>query len=217
MSTSTLYTAAATDQFLVSYNSVYATARAGSNLMLLNAFDTGGYYHLIADQEYGGGTYYCIVALLRFDTSGIPDDDVVSSATLALYPQPSYGVQGSPGSLEAYAVDLGASFGTEDWVAGADISGLTKLASIAAASFTTGAYRSLSSESAFLAAINRTGNTDILLCTSRFRTGDAPATELEGFYFLETEEGSSYRPRLTVEHAAAGISIPLLNHLLLGD
>ena len=204
MATTTVY-AGTNDGYITSVNATYATARSGGTLSVTNAG-----VDLWIDQ-YNGSPYELYCAYLEFDTSGIPDTDVVSAARLYLYPETTFGpIFGSPGALEAYAYDWGGgTLTTADWVAGASVSGLTKLASIAAGSFTAGAYRQLTSEAAFPAAINKTGSTLLYLCTADFRTGSAPAAE-DGYGTCSADDsGGIYAPKLEIDHApAAGGSKP---------
>ena len=211
MATSVFYPSS--NGFVVSAasSSNYAAARAGTEYTEFYAHDDNT---LWVQQSKDGSSYALLVALLRFDTSSLPDTDEVSSPVLSLFPHASTPVFGSPGDLEVYPAAFGASLGTEDWVPGANISGMTKLASIAAASFTSGAYRALTSEAAFAAAISKTGYTDILLVTSLFRLGTAP-TGVDGFRFSSMEASSSYRPKLTVEHSAAPPAYNMHLHNLL--
>ena len=193
--------------FVVSIAGNYSNARAGTDY---KEFHAHGDNVLHAQQGLlDGGNYYILLqALLRFDTSAI-GSDTVTAATLSLYSQDR---GGSPGDLEVYGGSFGASLGTEDWVPGASVSGL--LASITYASFTAGAYRDLTSEADFKDAINKSGNTDLVLVTSKFRAGTAP-TGPDYFACYSVERGGSYRPRLTVEHSAAPPAYNMHLHNLL--
>ena len=192
MSTTTIYTTTA-DGYLKSENATYSTARAGGTITKLD-----NYQDIWVDQAPG---YLLYCAFLAFDTSGIPDDDEISAATLSLYPHESDAYAGSPGTLEVYAYDFGSSLETGDWVAGADVSALTLVASTTTSGWTTGARRALASQEAFKAAINKIGSTRLFICLSGFRTGDAPASE-SWFGFHSAEKGAGYAPMLVVEHAA---------------
>jgi len=147
--------------------------------------------------QYKEGSYfYCYSGYLDFDTSSIPDTDEISAVTLSLY---AINAEGSPGALEVYAYDWGEELTFADWIAGADVAAMTLLASYSG-TWSGGAYRALTSETAFKAAINKTGVTRLFLCTTNFRTGSAP-TAKDGYTFYATEKGTTYRPKLVIEHA----------------
>ena len=193
MSTTTVYPSTA-DGYLTSGSDVsYATARSGGAVR--NIHNTDG--AMLVDQYKGGdGYFYCRSGYLDFDTSSIPDTDEISAVTLSLYAIQAYG---SPGALEVYAYDWGEELTFADWIAGADVAAMTLLASYSG-TWSGGAYRALTSETAFKAAINKTGVTRLFLCTTKFRTGSAPSDE-DGYTFYATEKGTTYRPKLVIEHA----------------
>lgn len=199
MSTTTVYSSTA-DGYLYSDNPTYSTARSGGTIDVAS-----GDNEIFVDQQLSSGpTYILYNGYLDFDTSSIPDGDVISAVTLSLYPEGTYTYGGSPGALEAYAHDWGATLGTDDWVPGADVSAKTLLASWTG-SWTAGAYRDLTSETAFKAAINKTGTTRLFLCISGFRTGTAPTGE-DYYGFYTANKGDGYKPKLVIEHAAAAAS-----------
>ena len=195
MSTTTVYPSTA-DGYLTSGSNVsYATARSGGKYQQINS--TGDFMWVTQYKE-GSDYFYCYSGYLDFDTSSIPDTDEISAVTLSLYAISSYG---TPGALEVYAYDWGEELTFADWIAGADVAAMTLLASYPG-TWSGGAYRALTSETAFKAAINKTGVTRLFLCTTKFRTGSAPSDE-DGYTFYATEKGTTYRPKLVIEHAAA--------------
>lgn len=202
MSTSVFYPSS--NGFIVSVASNYNTARAGGDY---KEFHAHGDNVLFIQQQRDGSTYILLQALLRFDTSSI-GSDTITAATLSLYPQDRVG---TPGDLEVYPADFGASLGVGSWVPGASLS--DKLASIAYASFANGAYRDLTSTADFKDYVNGSGNTDLVVVTGKFSAGTAP-TDVEAYAFSSVEASSSYRPKLTIEHSAApsGLSIPVAMH-----
>ena len=193
MSTTTVYPSTA-DGYLTSGSNVsYATARSGGAYRAIhNTDDT-----MLVDQyPSGGGYFYCRSGYLDFDTSSIPDTDEIFAVTLSLYAIYAFG---SPGALEVYAYDWGEELTFADWIAGADVAAMTLLASYSGR-WSGGAYRALTSETAFKAAINKTGVTRLFLCTTKFRTGSAPS-DRDGYTFYATEKVTTYRPKLVIEHA----------------
>ena len=193
MSTTTVYPSTA-DGFLSSGSNVsYATARSGGAVQKI--YNTANYMSVIQYLD-GSDYFYCCSGYLDFDTSSIPDTDEISAVTLSLYAINTYG---SPGALEVYAYDWGEELTFADWIAGADVAAMTLLASYSG-TWSGGAYRALTSETAFKAAINKTGVTRLFLCTTNFRTGSAPS-DRDGYTFHATEKGTTYRPKLVIEHA----------------
>ena len=196
MSTTTVYPSTA-DGYLESGSNVsYATARSGGAVQKIHNTDDDMWV-----DQYSGNKFYCYSGYLDFDTSSIPDTDEISAVTLSLYAIQAYG---SPGALEVYAYDWGEELTFADWIAGADVAAMTLLASYPG-TWSGGAYRALTSKTAFKAAINKTGVTRLFLCTTKFRTGSAP-TDKNGYTFYATEKGTTYRPKLVIEHAAAAAS-----------
>lgn len=192
MSTTTVYPSTA-DGYLVSGSNVsYATARSGGEVWGINNTAKD----MWVDQYKAGSYFVCHSGYLDFDTSSIPDTDEISAVTLSLYAIQAYG---SPGALEVYAYDWGEELTFADWIAGADVAAMTLLASYSG-TWSGGAYRALTSETAFKAAINKTGVTRLFLCTTNFRTGSAPS-DRDGYTFYATEKGTTYRPKLVIEHA----------------
>ena len=198
MSTTTVYPSTA-DGYLTSGSDVsYATARSGGAVQEIHNTANDMW---VAQRRKGDDSdpyYYCYSGYLDFDTSSIPDTDEISAVTLSLHAIDFYG---TPGALEVYAYDWGKELTFADWIAGADVAAMTLLASYPG-TWSGGAYRALTSETAFKAAINKTGVTRLFLCTTNFRTGSAPSDE-DGYTFYATEKGTTYRPKLVIEHAAA--------------
>jgi hypothetical protein len=189
----TVYSSA--DGFLMSENSSYALARASATYSFadINSVTVG--------QQIFAPSYYLSEAFLAFDTSEIAAGDEVTSAVLSLYGQ----LDGTTTNfvMEAYASDWGASLGLTDWVAGADLGGLTLLASYdMAGGWPTNQYTNLSSEDAFLDAIVKEGTTRIVLVSNRMRLGTAPSNDEQVGVWMHTK-GSGYQPKLVVEYGAA--------------
>lgn len=196
--------------YLRSIHGTYATARSGGTV---TASSSSPYSYV--EQWLNISNYQLYAAYERFP---IPDlsDRRVTAVTLSLYPAPDgEHLFGSPGELECYAYNWGDSLTSADWVPGASVGDMTKLASVAAGSWTAGAYRALTSTEAFKKAVKAASGGALYLyfCTADFRSGTAPSAE-DGYGFCSFFATSGVRPRLAITHEA---SIPLLNHLLLGD
>lgn len=194
MASPLVVTAGASDGQVLSYSATYLTARAGTGSLgndhTANNYDLG--------QVYTGGTYYLYELFIQFDTSGIPDDATVTAVELKLR---------FSAALYTYTVnvrehDWGTAVTNTDWVAGADASGKTLLASYASASLNGSGYTTFTSEDAFITAINKTGATRMVICSSRVENGDVPVGN-ERLLFYPSEKGAGYTPTLTVTYTEA--------------
>lgn len=189
----------ASDGYLSSSDSAYATARAGAALAA-----TTGATDLQVDQFSNGSTRFIRVSYVSFDTSAISDSDVVSSVALDLWLTTDSST--TDFTVEARDYDWGATLTTTDWVAGASVSGLPLSASLATSGIgSTGAYKTFTSDPSFTSVTNiKTGIVHLLLHSSRFRNGDAPANGVtEGVNFQEADNtGTTQDPKLTITHAA---------------
>lgn len=184
--------------FIRSANATYSTARSSGTLTL---FTTNPAY---VGQRYVSGEYRLYEALLAFDTSGIPNDATVTAATLIL---DGYGgTLTQDFTIQARAYDFGATVATGDWVSGnpsdtPSIDDYTLLATFDTTGWTTGgADNSFSSESAFPGAINVTGETRIVLGSSRHLNGDTPSgdNEYATFYWA-----TDHYPQLDITYTPA--------------
>lgn len=170
------------------YTSVSSDATGGGD-------DTSA--KLYATRELNGGIYYIAVALLRWDTSSIPDTDVVSAATLDIYVETD---TANPDSLSVVAdwYDYGGSAGVNgDW-ANLD-SGAAAISGVTIASLTEGAVNTLTLGD-YAGNVNKAGYTGLRLGISK-RASDAPPTGFTGLVFAGYESANQ-EPRLNVTHAA---------------
>ena len=131
--------------------------------------------------------YTTYESFLQFDTSILPDTAIIDTVVLKLYYDMSiYGADPDYGYymnyvthvVEARIKDWGTDVTSADWVAGASLSGLTK---VATRSFAGGTYhysgpKVFTSEAAFAANINKTGITYLILCTDRQVAGTIPTS-----------------------------------------
>jgi len=187
----------------------YPPARAGTGSDL---FDYLGVSSTLAYVGQYCGTWayvpYVWETFLGFDTSSIPDGDTVSAAVLRVT---SYADSSTTDfDIQARLRDWGTTVTTADWVAGADLSGLTLLGSYATSSgFTANTGYDLS-DTAMAANVNKTGSTRMLLCSSRTTNNNAPTTpEYVGTYSSDYT-GTTRDPKLTVTYAAGGSTLFLM-------
>jgi len=195
---STFYDVAA-GGFIQSTDAVYATSRAGAALTV----DAAGSQAQVG-QWHNGAAYFNWEAFIGWDTSAIPDTDVVSAATLDIYVSTD-GSTAAEFVYEVFASAWGGALDVGDWVPGANLAALTRIAYLdTAASGGTGA-KTFTSEAGFPAAVSKTGITYVMIASSRMRTNNAPAasgSEFGFFYVNEITPGSIFVPKLTVTHAA---------------
>jgi hypothetical protein len=180
--------------------STYATARTGSTLTA----DTAGTTFTVGqDATVSKGTAYdCWEGFLSFDTSGITDTDLVSSIVLDLWLVTDSSV--TDFTLEARERDWGASLTTADWVSGASLGALTLMASIATSGIgATGAYKTLTSQAAFLTATNlKTGTVYLIVDSSRHVGNNTPTGDEFVILSSADNSGTTQDPKLTITHAA---------------
>lgn len=173
----------------------YADARSGAgtkSLMGETSTDRVG-------QRLSSGTYYCWEAFAYWDTSSLSDALVIADAYIDL--RGSSDASTTAFDLEVRARDYGGSVQTSDYVAGADLSGLTLLATISSELVDTTYYVRSHPESALKSAINLTGNTQVLIHSSRQRTNDAPSGDEYWSLYGGT---SGAKLRLRVEYLTTG-------------
>lgn len=187
----------------------YALARAGTGSL---AADTASTTFKVGQSRLNGSdTSNCWEGFISFDTSAITDSDTVSVVTLDLWLVTD--VSTTDFTIEARERDWGATLTTADYVAGASLSGLTLMASISTSGIgATGAYKTLTSQAAFLTATNlKTGTVYLLVDDSLEVAGTAPSSGVnENVLFSSADNaGTTQDPKLTITHAAAPSAMPL--------
>ncbi len=186
MTTST-FTVGGTVADIYSSNATYATARAGSSLTARSS-------SAVVGQTTGYGVYETFIS---FDTSSIPDTDDIISVTLELYL--STDASAADFVVQARLHDWGASVTTADWVAGADLSGKTLLATLDSNGIgATGSLKAFTSDAAFKSNINKTGVTYIILCSKEQVDNSAPTGNE---YLSFASAADLLYQKLTVVHA----------------
>ena len=199
--TYTIFSNAANDGYVNSENATYATARAGSSLIATaNTAD-------IFIGQLQSGSFGVYEGFVNFTTSAA--SGTITSATLSLYGQ----FDGSDTDFTVNARNSDYTAGgltTADWIAGASLSGQTLLATFATSGgWSDAAYNSFTSQAAFLTNINQSGNTGIILSSSRHEGNNAPGTgtfEYVGAYGA-AQTGTTNDPRLVIE-ATTGFTRP---------
>ena len=167
-----------------SNNVVYATARVGSNLSAESTVSIGQHT-----------TYYVWEGFLDFDTSSLGSTAIVSEAILAI--RPSNNSSDTDFTLTAALSAWGASLTTTDWVAGADLAALTTLATLTTVGISTTTYNDFV-DVAMPANISLTGNTRMLIYSSRHSGNNTPTTQ-EYIDLYSSFPGRN--PRLTITYS----------------
>lgn len=185
------------DGQVFSYNADYATARSTA----VTANDSSVYQS--TGQIYVTGTRYCYELFNKFDTSSVGAGSTVTVATYSLYGYADLSTT-DDFTIEARIRDWGATLELADWVAGDSLGDYTLVASHATSGgWSTSAYTALTSESAFLTSISKTGTTYVMANSSRHRTGDGPSgSEYVTAYSSDdaTGGGTDRDPKLYVEY-----------------
>lgn len=189
MTTYTIYGNTA-DGWIFSSNANYATARAGSGLTV----NTTG-PPVWNGQEVAAAVYYIYETFLQFDCSVIDAGETVSSAFLNCYLHTD--LSSDDYTINAKAHDWGASLTTADWVAGADLSGLTQLGVLATSGLSAG-YNVFSDVAMAGHVDAKSATTGVLLASNLVEAGTAPTgTEVVAFYSAN-QSGTSFDPALDV-------------------
>jgi len=194
MQTLTVYSESPDGYIISDDASSYAEARAGTGDYLM--VDTTALYSRCG-QAYQTGVYFCWESFFSFDTSSLPDNANIMSVTLSFYDESDDSV--TDFTVEARLCDWGSELTVADWISGANLGSYTLLASKATSGWTIGQYNALTSESAFLSNINKTGKTRIVVCSSRMRNGDVP-TGTEWIDLFNYRKGDGYWAKLVVEY-----------------
>lgn len=190
-----VFFASTADAYFQSSSTTYATARAGTGTLIAGS-DLSSIGR--AGQTLSGADYFCYESLVSFDTSSIDDAAVITDVALAL--SGSSDQSATDFVIQARLHDWGASVTTADWVAGADLSSKTLLATWNTSGYSAD-YNTFTSETAFISNVSLTGTTYILLCSKEQTDNSAPTgNEYVDFNSANTS-GTSQDPKLTVTYS----------------
>jgi hypothetical protein len=139
---------------------------------------------------------------LSFNASAVAGS--ASVGTLSLYGADAFGLD-TAFTTEARAHPWSSgNLTTADWVAGASLSALTRLATRASAGFTTSGYNAFTSDVAMLAAIDAHGTLDMLLCSARQTAGTAPSDGEYLEWISADASGTAQDPKIDITTIDAG-------------
>lgn len=173
-----------------SSNATYATARTGGTLNI-----SGN--HLVGQLP----GYSCDEAFVIFDTSGIPDTDTVSAVVASFDGNLNGSTADFVAGLAASSYNGGAVV-TGDWVSGAAIP-TPELGTWNSSGYSAD-YNAFTETADFKTAINKTGNTSLIIYSQSHRDGTTP-TANEYVYFTDADAaGTTTDPKLDITHAAGG-------------
>ena len=176
-----------------SSNTTYATARTGGTLTVGNNHTVG--------QLFSSPTYFCWESFIIFDTSGIPDGDVVSGVVASLDGSSNASTTDFIAGLAASSYD-GGGVVTGDWVSG-DAIPTPELATWDSAGYSAN-YNAFTETADFKDAINKTGNTSLILYSQRHRDATQPTTSEDVAFIDADAAGTTTDPKLDITHAAGG-------------
>lgn len=196
------------DGYIQSDSGTYSTARSGSNLLP----DNGTPDLYVGQAAFSGPTtYYCFESFCGFDTSAIPDANVVSAVTLSLYMSNDQTTTDFTLQVRTKDWSNGGGLTTADWVAGASLTSGTLLASMSTAGISVG-YITPTSVAAFLTAPGmKTGTVYVMLCSSRHASGNTPTLDTVEFLEMRSADasGTTEDPYLTITHTGTGGRQPI--------
>lgn len=201
----TLFAEASDGELVSSHDGGYTPARDGTGNLGVTATDDGTTISL--GQRESGGQFWVWVDFFNFDVSSISAGSTIDSATLSVYLTSDSST--TDFTIEARSHDWGNTLESGDWVPGANLSGLTLLASLGTNGIgATDEYKALTSEAALAMAIESAiagdGVLRLLLCSSRTTNDNAPIG-LEAVVISSADEvGTTQDPKLDVTYTPAG-------------
>jgi photosystem II stability/assembly factor-like uncharacterized protein len=189
------FDASSADDAIQCSSATYADARSGAGTKAL----MGEASNVRVGQRLAAGTYYCWEGFAYWDTSSLADDLTIADAYVDL--RGSSDASTTAFDIEVRACDYGATVQTSDYVAGANLGTYTLLATISSELVGTTYYHRTHPTASLKAAINKTGNTQVLLHSSRQRTSDTPGGDEYWSLYGGT---SGAKLRLRVEYLTSG-------------
>lgn len=182
------------DGQIYSSNSVYATARAGSNLTVASAA-----LYLYVGQGLAGG-FSLWHGYLYFPTSTIGANSVITDATLNVW---CFSDQSTTDfNLTVVSSTAAASLTTADW----GNCGSTSFGSVNTSGISTVAYTAIPLNPMGRGAISKTGTTQLALRSDKDISATAPTTD-EYIGIRPSEYGTSTAPYLSVTYTVYNLAV----------
>lgn len=188
-------------------NEIYADARAGTGTSGLAA-DTSA-TGIIIGQRHNSSVGFIQVdeGFVSFDLSGLPGGATVTNAVLSLYGSSDF--SSTDFTIEARESNWGATLTTADYVAGANLGALTRLATFATSGgFSTSAYNAFTNDGSNM--LNRviaagTGTLYVLLCSDHTVSNTAPTPDVDErvVAYSADQTGTANDPKLVITYTVA--------------
>jgi hypothetical protein len=202
--TTTTVNASNNDGEVFSLSTVLASMQSGTGFTVTTTATSSR-----AGMNKSGPNFQGFQFFLDFDTSSIPDTDVISSVTLSMVGDVNNSTQDFV--TEVYTYDFSTTVTSADWQNPTQIGALTLVASRNSSAFVgSSTYEAFTSEAAFLTEINKTGSTRLLVTSDRFRTSTTPAVAEFIAWNSSNDASSAKWPKLEVVHDAAASDVPPL-------
>ncbi|MCC6959236.1 MAG: hypothetical protein IT301_05265, partial [Dehalococcoidia bacterium] len=197
MATLTVYSDAA-DDFVRSSDATYATARSGSGTLDLGSAVEGNELWIGQRLLF---VYYLQETFLSFDTSPLGAGATVSAVSLNLDGIDDH--SDTDFTAEARLFDSGATVTTGDWVAGASLSALTRVATFATSGGWGTGYNTFTEDGTnFQTGVNLTGPTRLVLVSDRVVAGTSPAADEYVRAWPAEWDGTTEDPNLVITYTA---------------
>ena len=156
---------------------------------------------------YSSGNYYYYTVLYRFDTSGLPDNATVTSATLSFYLDNFTFPDGAANFKMQGEYYSSWPIGTEDYVAPGSL-GSTAFLSSTADNWTSGAYNNFTLSN--LGSISLTGYTGFRIGLVKPPSNGAPSgSNYAAIYFVDNI-GTNKDPYLTVTYTVPSSTLKVV-------
>jgi len=198
MATLTVY-ANTSDGHILCTGNTYTKSKEGTGTKTVVA--TGA--SAIFGQGYDGSNYSTWEYFLLFDTSGLPDNAIVTAALLEICFQSGPTPVAFTAEARTRSTAWGPTLDTADFVTGSTLGSHALRASLASSAFTSGdTYAAFTSDPSFAGAISLTGTTELFITSSRSRGANTPANgQTESAGIDTAENGTTYAPRLTITYS----------------
>lgn len=186
------------DGYVNSGDPTYSTCRSGAGLF---ADPNQGNIGNRSPAWNGNSNWYCSEVFVAFDTSSIPDNATVTSATFSLYGNAPYNLDAAD-EARVRVRDYGTSVDTGDYVAGASLSSNTLVAHWTPGTWTQSGYNDFTND-ALPANVSKTGDTRLMVHSKFLQDGTATHSYVSA-YSSGAAAGTSQDPKLTATYTTAG-------------
>ena len=183
----------------------YTAAREGtSGTFVIN--DSGAQFRVGQfNQTSGSPNFDCFEIFLAFATAVIPDGDTITSVTFSLHTAVTINQNGPDFDMEVRQDTWQPTLTSAHFVAGSSLGARTLFATLNTAAVSPNARLDWTENgSNFRDAINKTGDTEFLICSSRQRLNQPPPDDTVNrvTFFSANDVGTTRDPRLIIIHSA---------------